>query len=78
VQAALEKPEGAALDASPYFCQVRFLWRFARSCLRRLCLLIFALRRFFSDPINDLFSQHQYTTLFNGYSMIPSAPAALS
>ena len=34
-----------------YFCQVRFLWRLARSFLRRLCLLIFALRRFFSDPI---------------------------
>ena len=34
-----------------YFCQVRFLWRLARSFLRRLCLLIFALRRFFSEPI---------------------------
>lgn len=34
-----------------YFCQVRFLWRLARNCLRRLCLLIFDLRRFFSDPI---------------------------
>jgi hypothetical protein len=30
---------------------VRFLWRWARSFLRRLCLLIFALRRFFSEPI---------------------------
>jgi hypothetical protein len=30
---------------------VRFLWRLARSCFRRLCLLIFALRRFFSEPI---------------------------
>jgi len=29
-----------------YFCQVRFL--------RRLCLLIFALRRFFNDPILDV------------------------
>lgn len=37
--------------AGYYFCQVRFLWRLARSCLRRLCLLIFALRRFFSEPI---------------------------
>jgi len=34
-----------------YFCQVRFLWRLARNFLRRLCLLILALRRFFSDPI---------------------------
>jgi hypothetical protein len=34
-----------------YFCQVRFLWRLARNCLRRLCLLIFAFRRFFSEPI---------------------------
>jgi hypothetical protein len=34
-----------------YFCQVRFLWRFRRSFLRRLCLLIFALRRFLSEPI---------------------------
>jgi|GEM_PF-4409698 hypothetical protein len=34
-----------------YFCQVRFLWRLARNCLRRLCLLIFDFRRFFSDPI---------------------------
>ena len=34
-----------------YFCQVRFLWRWARSFLRRLCLLIFAFRRFFSEPI---------------------------
>lgn len=34
-----------------YFCQVRFLWRFARNCLRRLCLLIFAFRRFFNEPI---------------------------
>ena len=40
---------------SDYFCQVRFLWRLARSFLRRLCLLIFALRRFFSEPI-DLMS----------------------
>jgi hypothetical protein len=31
---------------------VRFLWRLARSCFRRLCLLIFALRRFFSEPIH--------------------------
>lgn len=34
-----------------YFCQVRFLWRLARSFFRRLCLLIFDLRRFFNDPI---------------------------
>jgi hypothetical protein len=38
-------------EAEAYFCQVRFLCRLARSCLRRLCLLIFALRRFFSEPI---------------------------
>ena len=43
-------PEVAS-DAAGYFCQVRFLWRLARSCLRRLCLLIFDLRRFFSEPI---------------------------
>src|SRR5437867_4472385 len=105
-----------------YFCQVRFLWRWARSFLRRLCLLIFALRRFFSEPISIRdwsdgameewgvgvlecweptlgpefhhsiapllhysitptpiqFSVGQYTTLLRGYSMIPSAPAALS
>ena len=35
-----------------YFCQVRFLWRLARSFLRRLCLLILLLRRFFNEPIN--------------------------
>jgi hypothetical protein len=34
-----------------YFCQVRFLWRLARSFLRRLCLFILLLRRFFNDPI---------------------------
>src|SRR3989442_267372 len=34
-----------------YFCQVRFLCRCARSFFRRLCLLILALRRFFSEPI---------------------------
>jgi len=38
----------------PYFCQVRFLWRWARSFLRRLCLLILAFRRFLSDPIIDV------------------------
>lgn len=43
-------PEVAS-EVAGYFCQVRFLWRFARSCLRRLCLLIFALRRFFREPI---------------------------
>ncbi len=42
----------AATETDPaYFCQVRFLWRLARSCLRRLCLLIFAFRLFFKDPI---------------------------
>jgi hypothetical protein len=40
-------------EAEAYFCQVRFLCRLARSCLRRLCLLIFALRRFFSEPIQS-------------------------
>src|SRR6266567_4306860 len=34
-----------------YCCQVRFLWRCSRSFLRRLCLLIFAFRRFFNEPI---------------------------
>ncbi len=34
-----------------YFCQVRFLWRLSRSFFRRLCLLIFAFRRFFREPI---------------------------
>src|SRR5437870_98548 len=61
-----------------YFCQVRFLWRLARSCLRLLCLLILAFRRFFSEPILIFLPALQYTTLFSGYSMIPSAPAALS
>jgi hypothetical protein len=37
--------------AQLYFCQVRFLWRCARSFLRRLCLLILAFRRFFNEPI---------------------------
>jgi hypothetical protein len=35
-----------------YCCQVRFLWRCRRSFLRRLCLLIFALRRFLIEPIS--------------------------
>ena len=34
-----------------YFCQVRFLWRLARDFFLRLCLLIFAFRRFFSEPM---------------------------
>jgi len=38
-------------EAEAYFCQVGFLCRLARNCFRRLCLLIFALRRFFSEPI---------------------------
>jgi hypothetical protein len=37
-----------------YFCQVRFLWRWARNFLRRLCLLILAFRRFFNEPITIL------------------------
>ncbi len=37
-----------------YFCQVRFLWRCARSFLRRLCLLIFAFLRFFNEPIMSM------------------------
>src|SRR5207237_8734490 len=41
------------LPRRDYFCQVRFWWRLARSCLRRLCLLILLLRRFFSEPIGD-------------------------
>ena len=40
----MEQPGG-------YFCQVRFLCRLARSCLRRLCLLILLFRRFFNEPI---------------------------
>jgi hypothetical protein len=51
-QAKLEVRAGLAGDPKRYFCHVRFLWRLARSCLRRLCLLIFALRRFFSEPIS--------------------------
>jgi hypothetical protein len=43
------KTESATLKT--YFCQVRFLWRCARSFLRRLCLLILALRLFFNEPI---------------------------
>ena len=50
------KGDGERADRG-YFCQVRFLWRLARSALRRLCLLIFALRRFFSEPIGLLFAQ---------------------
>ena len=135
-------------ERQDYFCQVRFLCRFRRSFFRRLCLLIFALRRFLSDPIIKLrrrvkksgvrlsncssfnlgssgstptsdvterasrsavwaWNHHverkllhaspfpararenapggghaphvyQYTTLFSGYSMMPSAPCALS
>jgi hypothetical protein len=42
---------GESMREADYFCQVRFLWRFKRSFLRRLCLLIFALRRFFNEPI---------------------------
>src|SRR5947208_3139847 len=65
-----------------YFCQVRFLWRLARSCLRRLCLLILDFRRFFNEPIYGFRpatdSALQYTTLFSGYSIIPSAPAAFN
>jgi hypothetical protein len=41
----------AALGPRGYFCQVRFLWRCKRSFFRRLCLLIFAFRRFFNEPI---------------------------
>ena len=36
---------------SPAAYNLRFLWRLAREALRRLCLLILALRRFFNDPI---------------------------
>jgi hypothetical protein len=44
--------ETLALSAwRAYFCQVRFLCRFARNALRRLCLLIFVFLRFFSEPI---------------------------
>jgi len=50
----LAKPIGGPAGPPGYFCQVRFLWRFARSFLRRLCLLIFALRRFFNEPINNI------------------------
>ena len=43
---AVATPKGP--NTTPgYFCQVRFLWRLARSFLRRLCLLILLLRRFF-------------------------------
>jgi len=48
------EPTGNA-DPPYYFCQVRFLWRLARSFLRRLCLLIFAFRRFFNEPINSFY-----------------------
>jgi hypothetical protein len=46
----LGNPKGPRLPPA-YFCQVRFLWRLARSFLRRLCLFILLLRRFFNDPI---------------------------
>src|SRR6185369_3536767 len=39
------------VERATYCCQVRFLWRCKRSFLRRLCLLILAFRRFFSEPI---------------------------
>jgi hypothetical protein len=48
---ALIQLAGALAGLAGYFCQVRFLWRLARSFFRRLCLLIFAFRRFFSEPI---------------------------
>jgi hypothetical protein len=51
-----------------YFCQVRFLWRLARSFLRRLCLLILAFRRFFNEPIrmtvNRLTDSRRYSGVF--------------
>ena len=46
-----ERVKNAQAD---YCCQVRFFWRFKRSFLRRLCLLIFALRRFLIEPIKDM------------------------
>jgi hypothetical protein len=50
--AAVPGPTGKlATNRGAYFCHVRFLCRCWRSFLRRLCLLIFALRRFFSEPI---------------------------
>lgn len=45
------RPQAENENGRDYFCQVRFLWRFSRSFLRRLCLLIFAFRRFFNEPI---------------------------
>ena len=44
---------GASLAG--YFCHVRFLWRLARDFFLRLCLLIFAFRRFFSEPMYVLY-----------------------
>ena len=35
-----------------------------RSFLRRLCLLIFALRRFFSEPITDFYFNFDFTPGF--------------
>ena len=40
---------GTGIKPAAY--HLRFLWRLAREALRRLCLLIFVLRRFFNDPI---------------------------
>jgi hypothetical protein len=48
---AARTTRNAAFHPQAYACQVRFLWRFKRSFLRRLCLLIFAFRRFLIDPI---------------------------
>ena len=50
-RAAPGVPGKSVMAAPGYFCQVRFLWRLARSFLRRLCLLILLFRRFFNDPI---------------------------
>lgn len=58
-----------------YFCQVRFLWRWARSFLRRLCLLIFALRRFFREPIR--FSIRSIDHFVQGILNDPFSPGGL-
>lgn len=51
--AGLRNREGRMQHAG-YFCQVRFLCRFALSRLRRLCFDIFNRRFFFRLPMVDV------------------------
>jgi hypothetical protein len=57
--AGLEK---RAVFAAAYFCQVRFLWRFALRRLRRLCFDIFRRRFFLRFPMVKEFVKGQRAT----------------